>query len=263
MKKLFPFLFICAIAATSCSKDNSDDNNNTVTNYLPQESGNYWTYNVTGSAEGTSGRDSVYVAGDTTISGVLYKKMKSRNPITGFYSNSVNNNAVRTNGTKIELTGSTSFDLGGGLPVTIALTDFVVFDSARANGAVMDTFSGTIQQTLNGTPLTIDYTLTSTAGPSLETYVAPDQASYQNVKSATIRINLKVSTDYQGFPIVVLPSQDVVTSVQYYAQDYGVVNSDTTIQYAIDPTIAAVADLAFPATGNETQTETLDTFLVQ
>lgn len=262
MKKIL--ILIAGLTLFSCSNDDSSsETESTVfTDALPLHTGNYWTYDVEGTA---ITRDSLYISGDTIIESNTYKKFKNKDNIsTGFYPTSLNNNGVRKNGGKLLMSGEFSVGQGFTLPVGLDLTlrDFIIFNENASSGEVLNEKAGSFQQDFNGTPLTIDYSLKSIAGDDIPNYTSPNNDVYTNVKSTKIVLRLKVTTTQfvAGFPITVtiLQPQDVVVSTQYLSKSIGVVYTNTITSYNIDASIAS--NLGIPASNTQTQNEFLDTF---
>lgn len=255
MKKIALLLLASAAFMTSCSDDSNSDNN-TVTDadYFPLSTGNYWTYDVTGAV---SGRDSLYIAGDTVINSKIYKKFKTPAVPFGSVSSSLANNGLRKENGKLLVSGSTGFELVEGIPFNVTLTDFVVFKENAADNEELASISGTLQQQFGEYPLTFTYTLKTTAVTTLPTYTV-DGTVYTNVKSVKTILNLKIGAVFSGVTIPVMTSQDVVTSTQYYAKDKGIVHATTTIGYQIDQTIAL--GLGIPQTYSQSQQESVDIY---
>lgn len=249
----------------SCSSDDNGPAGGSDQNYLPLTTGNYWTYDV----EGTdyAERDSLYVANDTMISGSSYKKMKTLALPFGFYSGTLDNNAVKKVNGAVLVSGDAGLNIGEMLPVALTINDFIVFDSNAAANQQLASVNGTTAQEISGYPLNINYTLTSTAGESMATYNAPDGTNYSDVKSVTIKVNMEITTTVNfgelDVEIPVLAAQDVVTSQRYYAKNIGMVYSTTNITYQLQDFSGAGFELPIPQSGNQTQTETLATYSVE
>lgn len=258
MKKITLLLFGLGFFAVSCS---SDDNGNTSegesTNFLPLTDSNYWVYDVSGSIQ--DGRDSLYVANDTVIGSNTYKKLKTRFLASGFFSGALGNNGVRISGDELLVSGSATIPFSEEFPVSIAISDFTIFKEGAANNTQLDNVSGTINQTYEGVPLNIDYTLTTTARENLATYSVNNQM-YNNVKRIETKLSLAISANLQGLPIPLMSDQDVLISSQYYAEGIGVVHVDTNFQYELGP---LGAQLPIPQSGSESQEEILADYSVE
>lgn len=258
------------LAMTSCS---SDDNNNTPNpdgenSYLPLTDDNFWVYEVS-SIDGIQ-RDSIYVNGDKTINGQNYKEMKAREPFMGFYAGAVHNNGVREANGKLFLSGSLSAaGLEDFIDLDLTLNDFVVFDETANNNQQLSIVSGEFSQDFEGFPVTITYSLRSFAQNEITNFSASNGQTYASVKPMKTVLRIKVTTSIElipGFPPVnfdVLSEQDLISSMSYFAQEIGVVQTETNYQYQINPLLSSVpgfGDLPFPESGSSITTEKLVNF---
>lgn len=260
MKKIGLLLAGLNFFAISCSSDDSGDNNNSGpdTNFLPLATGNYWVYDAPGSLQ--SGRDSLYVANDTVIEGNTYKKIKTLGMPFGFFSGAMSNNSVRVSGDELLVSGSASVPFSEEFPVSISISDFVIFKEGASANTILDNVSDSFTQTYEGLPLEFDYKLSTRSLEDLPSY-AINGEDYTNVKKVQTVLNLKISVSFEGIPIPVpiLDAQDVVVSTQYYAQGIGVVHVVTDIQYELEDMPMPVP---IPASGSEHQEEILEHYNV-
>lgn len=261
MKTNFVYLLLIGLLISSCSTGDNSGDANSASSLFPLSNGNYWTYNVDAQVDG---RDSLYVKGDTIITSVSYKKMKTKQMARGFFSNSLRNNGVRINGSTVKLTGGLSFDLGLTAPLSFAVQDFVILKNNAAQNEVLGTVTGTFNQTVATYPLTFDYTVKSIADGSMASLTSNGD-TYTDIQKTKVVVSLKISstTTIPGttFPItvVVLSQQDVVTSTQYYAKNIGMVYAETNITYQLN-SIPNVS-LPIPQSGSQNVKEYLDTYL--
>lgn len=258
MKTIKLLTFVCLTFLFSCSSDENNGNSSSFS--LQLTDGSYWTYKVNN--QGNNSRDSLYVKNDTVINNRTYKKFKTKDLPTGFYSSSLNNNGVRKSNSKLLLSGSLDIGTNQGLPSNIAidLDDFVIFDSNANEGNTLDTFSGSFQETVNNIPLTINYTLKSRAGTAYTSYIS-DGDTYDNVKSTIITLNLTVTAVISGFSFTVLNNQEVLNSEQFIAENIGVVHTNTNFSYSINSKLAS--QIGIPASASQSQEEFLDTYVIQ
>ena len=260
MKKIY-LLTIFSFALLSCTVDN-DDNLDTPSNFqLPITIGNYWVYDVEG--EGVMTKDSLFISKDTLIGSTTYKKFETEaNLATGFYSSSLKNNGVRESQNKLLLTGNLSIG-NGQLPIglDLSLVDFIIFKANASVNETLSTKTGVLNETVNGFPLIINYTLRSKAGESLTVFTSPNTDVYNNVKITKVVLNATISTTVSGINIPIITNQDVLTSLEYVADGIGVVHTNTTITYTISQLIAD--QLGVPATSTQVQNEFLTNYLVQ
>lgn len=267
MKKSILLTFLC-ISSLFISCSNDDENGNEADNFtIPLTDGNYWTYDV--DSEGTFTRDSLYISGDVVFNTKTYKKFQTRdNVATGFYSSSLRNNGVRKSDSKLLLSGDLGLASGQNLPINfdLSLDDFVIFNSNASNNQALNNnpVTGTIQETFNGFPLTINYSLQSYGGESFTTFTSPNGDAYNNVKATKIKLNVSVNSEqtFGGFtiPIVVLAPQDLIVSTIYTAEGIGVVYVNTDTSYTINSDLAS--EFGIPATDSQNQKEYLDIYMI-
>lgn len=243
----------------SCSSDDSSGSN-TISNFnLPLSTNNYWVYDV--STQDMSSRDSLYIFGETSINSNTYNTFKTKDDMaSGFYSNSLRNNNVRKEGSKVLLTGDLSLNAGQNLPTTFDLTldDFVIFNANAGSNQTMDSQSGTINETINEYPLTINYTLKTVNVANYSTYTSPNNDTYTDVREVKVILNASITTTLNGFPVTALTPQDVVVSTQFIADNIGVVHTQTVTSYSVNGLIADA--LSIPASDTQTQNEFLDVY---
>lgn len=267
MKNRFILLAIAAFIMSCSSDDNSSGNEQEIIidepiteNFLPADNGNYWVYE-TQSTQGP-GRDSLYVANDTVINDTSYKKYKSASFPTGFYTNSMNNNSVRQDDGKLLLTGSATTSLSEMLPLNIEVVDFVIFDQYASQNQELSSIDGSFTQQVEGFEVTFTYTLKTVAKETLPNLTVTGQPEYTNVKAVETTLTLKIQTAFGGFPVELLPQQDVLVSKQYYAEGIGVVKTSTDINYQFIDLSGFGITLPFPQSGSEQQEEILVNHLV-
>jgi hypothetical protein len=256
MKKITYFLFLATgLFLQSCSSD--DDNTNATPEpeqeeFLPITENSYWVYDVQG-PQSESGRDSVYVAGDTVINTVTYTKIKAKSQPLGFFSNAVTSGGIRKDGTKLMVSGSLSVDYLEGFPLDLALTDFVVFDENATANTPLSSVSDVLEVEYESLPVTASYTLATTAKETLPTYTAGG-ITYTNVRRVETTLELQINISF----FTLLPAQNVVVSSQYYAEGIGMVHTVTDFSYELQDNLPI--ELPLPLSGSEHQEEVLSTY---
>lgn len=262
MKLLFASFLMVFLTSCSNNDDTTGEDNSPATTFLPLTNGNYWVYDVDN--QGTITRDSIYIANDTVINTVTYKKMKTLALPTGFFGTSLRNNGVKIDGSKLVLTGNLDVNFGLTLPLSLSVTDFIFFKENAATNEILSTQSGTINQTVQNYPLTIDYTLKTICEGSMPTFLSSNGDNYTDIKKTKVVLNMKITTTQTvpGLPVplvvTIMNAQDVLTSTQYYSKNVGMVYSNTLINYQLN-SIPGVT-LPFPSTGNQSQEEFLSVF---
>jgi|JFJP01.1.fsa_nt_gi hypothetical protein len=270
MKTKFLITSLLLIFLISCSSDNdnnSDNGNEAPTEFLPLKNNNYWTYDVDSDLSSTTNpltRDSIYIANDTLINSITYKKLKTLNSATGFFSSTLRNNGIKIDGSKLLMTGNFNFDFGLTSPISLNVTDFIFFKESGIIGQELSSISGTISQTVQTYPLTIDYTLKSVYNGSQASYLFPNGDDYGDIRKTKIVLNLKITTVQTvsgiSFPVTIMNAQDVIVSNQYYSKNVGMIYANTVLNYQLN-SIPNVT-LPIPSTFNQTQTESIKSFLI-
>lgn len=232
MKKVI-WLLALIISVTACSKDeiNPTPGDSSV-DYYPLKTGNTWKYSAVNDQATT--QDVLSVSEQTTIAGKNYFTMQAENIPTGFYTSSVNGQSLRSENNTIYMTGNLDFNLGEFLPINLNLNDFILVKSGAANSQLLSTVSGNMSQTFENIPLSANYTLSTINQNSLPSYTSQGVV-YNDVKVVKFALNMKVTATVNlgGFPLnfSILESQDVISSIQYYAKNVGMVHAETTLSY--------------------------------
>lgn len=261
---IFSFLII------SCSSDNASNSDiGITTNFLPLSTGNYWTYDVynhaTVNTPESFGRDSLYVSNDTLINGVTFKKMKTKEIASGFFSGTIANNGVRIDGNKVKVSGSLAFNAGLPSALSFSVFDFIIAKEDAMVGEILSTTNGSFEQTFSDIPLTFTYQLKSVSNGSANSY-AVNGITFSDITKTKVILNLKISTfqTIVGFPnpieIPIMNAQDVLVSEQFYSKNIGLIYNHTLINYNLNsiPNIT----LPIPQSGSQTQEEFLDAYQI-
>ena len=246
-------LLALSLFMISCSDDEGSTNNTSSGDYLPLESGKYWVYETESPSQ--NGRDSLYTDSAQPL-GSSYTTFRTGMPATGFYSGSMADNMVRKSEDKLLITGTTSLNFSADLPFSIELEDFIMFKENANNNQVVGSLEGILQQQIEGFNVDFDYGMTTKAKESLETYTV-DGRTYTDVKVMELTLNLKISSNVQGFDVTIMPAQNVMVSRQYYAKEIGVVHVVTDINYNLSDLSSFGIELPIPQSGSEHQEEVL------
>jgi hypothetical protein len=139
----------------------------------------------------------------------------------------------------------------------------VVFDENANNNQQLSVVPGEFTQDLEGLPLTITYSLRSFAQNEISNFAATNGQTYAMVKPMKTVLRIKVTTTFFGLPFPIIEEQDLVSSLSYFVEEIGVVQTDTNYEYQINPLISTVLgdqELPFPESGSSVVTEKLVNF---
>lgn len=259
MKKI-TFLFI-TILAFSCSSDDDstvNDSVDTVFNYFPLTQGTYWTYN--NDAEQTITRDSLYIAGVEETNGITYTILGAEQPATAFMTTFLSQNKVRLTDSQFLLTGEIGAPVDGFPEITITLEDLIIFDKDAATDEVLSFLEGEIEQVINKIPVLISYELQTVEGETFNNYL-----SFTDVLSSKLIINMAITAEFEVAPGIVIPinilaSQDILEVTNYYANEIGLIDSETIIEYQLQDLSDFGIELPFPSEDSRTATQVIDTY---
>lgn len=258
---------LLALFIISCS--NSDDDGEGIPveetfNYFPLTASTYWTY-INESDQGTT-RDSLYVSGIEELNGLSYTVLNAEQPVTGFMTSLLSESLVRATETILILNGELGAPPVDGFPeITIPLNDIVLYDTQASNGTLLSEFSGEIEQDVDGIPIIIGFTISSVQGETLENGYG--DFSNVNVLTSKIIVNLSITAAIEILPgtvisIPILQPQDVVVTTNYFADEIGLINSDTLIEYELEDLSALGIELPFPSEDSRTATQDIDNYFI-
>ena len=108
-------------------------------------------------------------------------------------------------------------------------------------------------------PFTIEYNLRTVQNEFLNSYTVNEE-EFQDVLSAGIIVNLEISVSLSGFQIPILQSQDAIQMTNYYADNVGLIKSETSINYDFEelnfPNIPSIPDFSME------ETQEIETYIV-
>ncbi len=268
MKTKYISILLISFIVFSCStNDDGGDDNGTdpeeqVYNYFPLSANTYWTYDNE-SDQGTT-RDSMYVAGTEELNGFTYTALGAQEPATSFMVSLLSQSLLRTTDSDLIINGELGAPPIDGFPeITIPLEDVVLYSSTANNGEVLSEITGEILQVVNDIPLIIGYTISTVQEETLENGI--DGFTGIRVLVSKIVVNLSVGAEIEIIPgtvltIPVLQAQDVVVETSYYAEEIGLVLSESLIEYQLEDLSGLGIDLPFPSEDSRTATQIIDTY---
>lgn len=252
--KIKTFLSIClAIAFVGCS---SDDETTTLpegsnSNYFPLTTGNSWSYANERETQGQppiTDEETMTVVGTTETNGNVYYDLNTDDATGIGFATSVfsNGELSKSNG---ELIYSGELELifvgEGGEPLTIPISNAVVFNSSAPSGTEVYSFSGSSEQeiTVQGQtiPVTINYTLSTHNVEFLETYTIGEN-EFKNVLAADLMLTASADATFGPLQVTFMSEQEIASAMNYYAQGVGMIYSDVSF----DAEFEDLTDFGFP-----------------
>ena len=267
------FYFLVSFAIISCSDDDNNDAEETISNHFPLTVGNSWAYNnETTYQDGasTNSQETLTVESTSEEQGVTYYKLESDASINekGFFTGILTAGSLIMADNQLIYNGELSVDLSGfGLDLdnlSIPLNNIIVFDAEANSGENLTQINDVITRNVNlpqvGTvPFTIEYNLRTVQNEFLNSYTVNEE-EFQDVLSAGIIVNLEISVSLSGFQIPILQSQDAIQMTNYYADNVGLIKSETSINYDFEelnfPNIPSIPDFSME------ETQEIETYIV-
>ena len=265
-----------AVSISSCDQpdgyvaDNTDDVDYvSTTNYLSLALNNNWVYDVTtddGTNPATNSVDDITVDETTTINTMEYYGMSSSVGSTGVMSQLFDQNYFRVENGVSYMQGVFTLPLSnfGGTDISINLDDAQLIDETKTNGTILTSQSDVTAQTIGGFDLDITYTLKTVQRETLASHTVGSETFNDIIKSDII-LSVKVTTEINiGVPLVVtlLDTQDLLTINNFYANNIGLVDSNTVFTYTLEDLSAFPITIPFPETATITTAQEITAYTI-
>ena len=258
--RLFYLLILVTTLVSCSSDDSSNDTEEVVSNHFPLTVGNSWTYNnETAYEDGTfdNSQETISVASSNEAQGVTYYSLTSNLPLMqqGFVTGILTNGELTAADNQLIYNGDLSINLSEmGIPdaenLTIPLVNVIMFDADASTGNTLtadldNSFTQSIPVQGTDIPFTFEYDLETFQGDFLESYTA-NEMSFEDVFSADITVTIEINANFSGITIPVLDSQEAIQITNYYADNVGMIYSETAINYNFEainlPTVPEIPD---------------------
>lgn len=262
LSKLKLFIFLLPLLTIVSCNDNGIEPVEEVVNYTPYAVSNYWTYDVESSLNGTS-IDSLYISETVQTNSNTYFNFDASATSTGLTTQLYAQNLHRKENDNHLIYGTINIgDLVGNLvDLEIELNDEILLSETATTGTVLATQTNSITQVVNNIPLTIDYTFNNTLTNRLENLTI-NTTNYTDILQTELTLNLKIVAlvDVLGIqvPFTVLQPQDVLVMENSYANEIGLIQSESTISYQLE-SIPGIT-FPFPSSNSETIVQNIRSF---
>lgn len=264
-------LLVLSTFLISCSGDDDSGNGGgtpiNYSNFMPLTVADNWTYDVS-TNDGTNttpSTDVITVDGTVMLSGKEYSDMSMSQGSTGIMSSMLDQNNFRYESGVYYMKGDFVLPLSqlGGTDLTINIDDAQLINENSNNGATLTSQPGTTSQTIQGYDLDINYTLKTVQRETLASHTV-NGTTYNNVIVADIIVTASVTTMISPIPtpVTLLPSQDIYTIKNYYADNVGLVDSDATFTYNLANINIPGVTLPIPDTATVTTTQEINSYTV-
>ncbi len=248
------FIGLISILFVNCSSSDDDSNSSSNQNYFPLVINNEWDYENTRTI---SGNEEVF---DETI---VVENSLTNQENTSFTLNStaeqgdVSFTSVLSNGelyktnNKLFLTGSVNLGLDQvEIPgFDIDFQDLVVYDAQAVENTILFTENQDLDlPEFNNINLSLNINIESKSLGSFQNFDANNEIYDEVIGSEfTVKMGIDATTTVAGFPlpitIPVLEFQEVVNSTNYFANEIGLVQSETNLNVDFSDEISQIPNL--------------------
>lgn len=241
IKNLSILLIFCLFIFSSCSSD--DDAGSTETNnknYFPLLVANNWDFENTLSAPN---QDDVITTEKLSVSGTVYNngteayELETDNPAgSGPVTLALSQGILFSENSRLLYTGVFGLGLEGFPETNFDVENMVIYDASLPNEAEMYSLSGNIEQEVQGFPITINYTLSTIMGDLFGSFEVNGE-TYDDVINSQLKINIEVTaniTDPFPVTVTVLKSQDAIVITNYFADEVGLIQSETDTNFIFE-----------------------------
>lgn len=234
IKKLTLLLSISLFISISCSSDDDGiGSGDDVKNYYPLVVENNWDFENTLSSPS---QDDIISNEKLSVSNLLDDngsdayELETDNPEgSGPVTLALSQGILMKNASNLVYSGIFNLSLDQLPGVDLDLENVVIYDFSASSGTEIFSETGNLEQSFQNIPLEIVYSITSEMGDSFVNFDV-NGVTYEDVINSKLVINLEVRTiptSELPFPFTVLQSQDAVVINNYFANNVGLIQSET------------------------------------
>ena len=271
-------LVIFCLTVFNCSNDDTNDSISQEQqqqfsgNFFPLTVNDSWNYAILNTNNDTNEAivsDDVLLVDNETNTGFTLSVNQGA-PANGTMSGILTSGELTRTETTLATHGTVGIPIDG-FDFEIALDNAVLYDTQANNGTQLALKTGTFTQDLQGYPITLNYTLTSTQLENLDALTV-NNTIYDSVTSANISLDLNATTQISVFGITqvisIIDTQEVLSINSFYAKNIGLIKADSDSGYSLNPTTITLLQQAgvdlstLPTTLSLTNIQTLTSYTI-
>ncbi|MDV7186686.1 hypothetical protein R3X25_05280 [Lutibacter sp. TH_r2] len=269
---LIAFLMVMLVL-TSCSSNDDDNETKVVTgDYFPSTETSYWNYNVVvkNNNDNTSEDYVDFLSVDITSGTSFDLEVNNGSSAYGTMSGILANSSLTRTDSKLLIDGQIDMPIIGIDDITIDLNNVILYDLNADNNEVLNEITKEFTQTINNIPLTFSYTLTFNKLKD-QSSKSVNSTTYTDVTSGNILLTMSVSTtiEVQGADkeFELLSDKDVLSIDSYFAENVGLIQSESVIDYEFDETTillleALDVEFDFETSRSVSNTQTITSYVI-
>ncbi len=266
--------FISILFITSCSSDDDvgDNNNQPVTgNYFPSVVGNQWIYeveNINSEDSNLNYNENDFIEVDTEA-GNNYTLIANNNlsPAYGTMNGLLVNGTITRSDDMLEINSSIDLPIEEFENFDFVFNNVTLYDLNASSNEEMSNVTGSVSNPYAGGTLTVNYILTTTNIGRTNSMMVNGE-TYTNITKSNMNLEISIVLSISGLQdLSILTSQNVMNIDNYFAEDIGLIKSETEITYEINEVTLAALDLLgisidFPTSLTVENEQELDSYLL-
>ncbi len=272
--RLLPFTLFVILFFTSCSSEDDGDNNNNeliAGNYFPSVIGNQWIYdveNINSEDSNLNYNENDFIQVDTET-GNSYTLLANNNlsPAYGTMNSILVNGTLTRTDDMLKINSSIDIPIDGFENFDFDFNNVTLYDLNASSNEEMSNVSGSVSNPYGGGTLTVNYVLTTTNIGNTNSMTVNGE-TYTNITRSNMNLEISIVLSISGLQdLTILSSQDVISIDNYFAEDFGLIKSETDIMYEIDVVTLAALELLgiaidFPTSLTVENVQELDSYLL-
>ena len=272
--RLLPFTLFVILFFTSCSSEDDGDNNNNeliAGNYFPSVIGNQWIYdveNINSEDSNLNYNENDFIQVDTET-GNSYTLLANNNlsPAYGTMNSILVNGTLTRTDDMLKINSSIDIPIDGFENFDIDFNNVTLYDLNASSNEEMSNDTGSVSNPYAGGTLTVNYVLTTTNIGNTNSMTVNGE-TFPNITRSNMNVEISILLSVTGVQdLTILSSQDVISIDNYFAEDFGLIKSETDIMYEIDVITLAALDLLgitidFPTSLTVQNVQELDSYLL-
>ena len=234
IKNLSILLLLSLFIFSSCSSDddagNADNNNE---NYYPLVVANNWDFKNTVSSPNQNDivtTENLSVSGTVDNNGTEAYNLETDNPDgSGPVTTTLTQGVLFKNNSSLIYNGVFGLSLEGFPELNLNVENVIIYNSSSPSGTELFSQTGNVEQDFLGIPISVDFILSTEMGQSFVDFEVNGEV-YDDVISSQLTVNIGVTTVANNdipFPITVLQPQNAVVITNYFANEVGLIKSET------------------------------------
>ncbi len=265
MRLKYILLGFLGLTLASCSSDEDNVNDVNSGNYFPLANNYVWEYENKDTNE-NAGLTENKIIEELTANALGDNRFSFTSSLEGDINQGVatgilsRGTLTKSNGQLI-YNGNFSFNpdgLDAGTDLNIPIENLIIYDKNKTTGGVLSSLKQQLDQTIviegSSVPVTIDVELKTIQNAFIDQFNAGG-ITYEDILKTTLVLDLKIDANL-FIPVNILPQQEVFTQVNFFAEDIGLIFSESDLNYNFSDALGQIAP-NFPTSGSQSSSQTI------